>query len=58
VRSGEHFPTNLIAASLAGAGIGALVVHLHREDAVRQRPVWIGMSPVERGGVFTASGLL
>jgi undecaprenyl-diphosphatase len=56
IRSGDHFPTDVIAGAIAGAGIGALVVHLHREDAVRQRPVWIGATPVPNGGVIGASG--
>lgn len=62
VRSGAHFPTDVMAGSLAGAGIGALVVHLHREDAVRQRPVWIGsltptVTPVKDGGVIGAAAM-
>jgi len=57
VRAGAHFPTDVIAGSLAGAGIGTLVPHLHREDSVRQRPVWIGFSPRDGGGgVLTAAG--
>lgn len=56
VRAGAHFPTDVIAGALAGAGIGALVVHLHREDDLRQRPVWIGVSPVPDGGTVSASG--
>jgi undecaprenyl-diphosphatase len=56
VRSGDHFPTDVMAGAIAGAGIGALVVHLHREDAVRQRPVWVGAMPVPNGGVLGASG--
>lgn len=62
VRSGAHFPTDVMAGALAGAGIGALVVHLHREDAVRQRPVWIGtlmptVTPVKDGGVVGAAAI-
>src|SRR6185436_3457352 len=30
VRSGEHFPTDVIMGSMAGAGIGVLVPHFHR----------------------------
>jgi membrane-associated phospholipid phosphatase len=57
VRSGAHFPTDVIAGSIVGAGIGATVVYLHREDSVRQRPVWIGATPLPQGGVLSASGL-
>ena len=57
VRSGNHFPTDVMAGALAGAAVGGLVVHLHREDSVRARPVWIGMTPMQEGGVLSASGL-
>jgi undecaprenyl-diphosphatase len=56
VRSGEHFPTDVIAGSLAGAAIGVLVPHLHRvkEEAP---PVWIGAAPAPGGGAaLTLSG--
>ncbi|MFO0741935.1 MAG: phosphatase PAP2 family protein [Labilithrix sp.] len=56
VRSGNHFPTDVMAGALAGAAVGGLVVHLHREDSVKQRPVWIGLTPVVDGGVLGASG--
>ena len=57
VRNGNHFPTDVIAGSLAGAGVGALVPHLHRSDSAKSRPVWIGFSPAAlgRGGEVTAS---
>jgi membrane-associated phospholipid phosphatase len=61
VRAGAHFPTDVIAGSLAGAGTGLLVVHLHREDTLRQRPLWIGMTPsgggAGTGGTVTLGGL-
>lgn len=57
VRAGAHFPTDVLAGSLVGAGIGAVVVYLHREDSVRQRPVWIGATPLPQGGAVSASGL-
>ncbi|HEY8090372.1 MAG TPA: phosphatase PAP2 family protein, partial [Polyangiaceae bacterium] len=49
VRSGAHFPTDVIAGSLAGAAIGVLVPHLHRrkEEGVS---VWIGLAPAPGGG--------
>jgi undecaprenyl-diphosphatase len=56
VRSGAHFPTDVIAGGLAGAGIGTLVPYMHREDSIKQRPVWLGFSPGGGGGVFTAAG--
>ena len=58
VRSGKHFPTDVITGVFAGAGIGALVPHIHRSDSARQRPVWIGFSPdgAGAGGVLSASG--
>jgi undecaprenyl-diphosphatase len=49
VKSGEHFPTDVIAGSMVGAGIGVLVPHLHREEAPRQRRVWIGLGVVPNG---------
>lgn len=59
VRAGAHFPTDVIAGGLAGAGIGVLVAHLHREDSAKQRRVWIGFTPgLGEGGTLTLSGLL
>ncbi|HEY6080922.1 MAG TPA: phosphatase PAP2 family protein [Polyangiaceae bacterium] len=62
VRAGEHFPTDVIAGAVAGAGIGILVPHLHRTEEVKQRPVWVGYAPgpLERGqrsGTLTLSGV-
>jgi undecaprenyl-diphosphatase len=55
VRAGEHFPTDVIAGSMAGAAIGVLVPHLHRhkQEAV---PVWVGVSPVPSGGSLSVTG--
>jgi len=55
VRSGEHFPTDVIMGSLAGAGIGVLVPHLHRhahyhENELETPAVLIGYAPAPRGG--------
>jgi len=68
VRAGRHFPTDVIAGAMAGAGIGIVVPHLHRTEDVQQRPVWVGFNPApyspysERGdalgGVLTLNGLL
>lgn len=61
VRAGVHFPTDVIAGTLAGAGVGLLVPHLHREDTVKQRAVWIGFAPTGgtsgEGGTATLSGI-
>jgi undecaprenyl-diphosphatase len=59
VRAGAHFPTDVIAGGIAGAGIGVLVAHLHREDTAKQRRVWIGFTPgLGTGGTLTLGGLL
>jgi membrane-associated phospholipid phosphatase len=55
VRAGEHFPTDVIAGSLAGAAIGVLVPHLHRHKQ-EHPPVWIGFSPAPGGGALSISG--
>jgi membrane-associated phospholipid phosphatase len=34
VRAGKHFPTDVIAGSLAGAGVGIVVPHLHRTEDI------------------------
>jgi hypothetical protein len=53
VRSGYHFPTDVIMGSLAGAGIGVLVPHFHRrphyhESTYCAPPVIIGFGPTSR----------
>jgi undecaprenyl-diphosphatase len=55
VRAGEHFPTDVIAGSLAGAAIGVLVPHLHRHVS-ESPPVWIGVAPVPGGGTLGLQG--
>jgi undecaprenyl-diphosphatase len=62
VRAGKHFPTDVIAGSVAGAGIGVIVPHLHRTEDVKQRRVWVGFAPVDaregaRGGSVSLSGV-
>ncbi|HYQ18346.1 MAG TPA: phosphatase PAP2 family protein [Polyangiaceae bacterium] len=61
VRAGKHFPTDVIAGSLAGAAVGVVVPHLHRTDDIKQRRVWVGFNPAsdwqgERRGVLQISG--
>jgi undecaprenyl-diphosphatase len=61
VRAGRHFPTDVIAGSVAGAGVGVIVPHLHRAEDVKQRRVWIGFAPLDsqtgqRGGAVSLSG--
>src|SRR5262245_60635555 len=61
VRSGEHFPTDVIMGSLAGAGIGVLVPHFHRrphyhESTYCAPPVIIGFAPITRDGGQMALG--
>jgi len=55
VRSGEHFPTDVIMGSLAGAAIGVLVAHFHRLPHFHQHEyetpaLLIGYAPTSRGG--------
>ncbi len=62
VRAGKHFPTDVIAGAIAGAGIGIMVPHLHRTEDVKQRRVWVGYAPLDsddgaHGGNLTMSGL-
>ena len=61
VRAGKHFPTDVIAGSIAGAGIGVIVPHLHRTAEIKQRRVWVGYAPLDRsegaqGGTLQVSG--
>lgn len=56
VRAGEHFPSDVIAGSMAGAAIGVLVphLHLHAEEA---SPVWVGVAPAPGGGSLAVQGI-
>jgi undecaprenyl-diphosphatase len=54
VNARAHFPTDVIAGALAGAGIGVVVAHLHRAAGANRR-LWIGFAPdgeVTTGGLF------
>jgi membrane-associated phospholipid phosphatase len=56
VRAGAHFPTDVIAGSLAGASIGVLVPHIHRFDAGTHH-ILVGGAPAPGGGgLATVSG--
>jgi undecaprenyl-diphosphatase len=62
VRAGKHFPTDVLAGTFAGAGIGIVVPHLHRTEVVQQRRVWVGFAPEMQeqrmqGGSLTLSGM-
>jgi membrane-associated phospholipid phosphatase len=62
VRAGAHFPTDVIAGSIVGAGIGVAVPHLHRTEDIKQRRVWVGFAPTnerqgERGGMLNVTGI-
>ena len=65
VRAQAHFPSDVIAAAVVGAGIGVLVPHLHRTTSAEQRRVWIGAAPAPstadgrgaNGGSMTLSGV-
>ena len=58
VRAGKHFPTDVIAGTIAGAGVGVIVPHLHRSSDIKQRRVWVGYAPVPEGegGTVQLSG--
>lgn len=58
VKSGKHFPTDVIAGAMAGAGIGVLVPHLHREAPAQRRSVWIGLGTLPGGAALELRGLL
>ncbi|HEX8792410.1 MAG TPA: phosphatase PAP2 family protein, partial [Polyangiaceae bacterium] len=58
VRSGNHFPTDVIVGSMAGAAIGIIVPHLHRHKEEAPH-VWVGAAPATQGtgGTFTLGGV-
>jgi len=56
VRSGNHFPTDVIAGTAAGAVVGVLVPHFHRH-AQDTSPVWIGLAPIPGGATLSVQGV-
>jgi undecaprenyl-diphosphatase len=58
VRAGDHFPTDVLAGSFGGLGVGILTAHLHRDDSTKVKPLWIGWneSPTKSGGALTLNG--
>ncbi|RYE88648.1 MAG: phosphatase PAP2 family protein [Myxococcales bacterium] len=57
VAAGKHFPTDVIAGGLAGAAIGLMVPHLHREQTTKQRHVWVGGGFSDTSGTVSLQGL-
>ena len=56
IRAGRHFPTDVIAGALAGAGIGVLVPHLHRATPSKLRGTTGDTSSTVRSPVFAFDG--
>lgn len=58
VRAGSHFPTDVIAGAIAGAGIGVIVPHIHRSEDIKQRRIWVGFAPSRgNGGELQVGGM-
>jgi membrane-associated phospholipid phosphatase len=57
VRAGAHFPTDVIAGALAGAGVGLIVPHLHRRATVGHQAVWVGLGPASAGVGLALQGI-
>jgi membrane-associated phospholipid phosphatase len=57
VRAGAHFPSDVIAGAIAGAGIGVIVAHIHRSEDVKQRRIWVGAAPAPGGGGVSLGGM-
>lgn len=57
VRGGAHFPTDVIAGAVAGAGVGIVIPHIHRSEDAKQRRVWVGFAPQQGGGTVSLTGV-
>ncbi len=57
VRAGAHFPTDVIAGTLAGAGVGTIVPHLHRRTTPGHQATWIGLGPAPEGVGLSLQGI-
>ncbi len=59
VRSGDHFPSDVVAGSFLGAGVGVLTAHLHRDESSKLKPLWVGWQNATHGngGEVTVGGL-
>ena len=55
VRAGAHFPTDVISGAMAGAGIGLLVAHLHRDEETKPM-LWIGFDAGHGAATLSLSG--
>jgi membrane-associated phospholipid phosphatase len=57
VRSGNHFPTDVVAGAMAGAAVGVLVPHLHLQKN-EASTVWSGLGPTPGGASVVLQGAL
>jgi membrane-associated phospholipid phosphatase len=56
VRSGNHFPTDVLAGSMAGAAIGVLIPHIHHHLKDSPNNLWVGAAPMGDGGSLALYG--
>ncbi len=57
VRAGAHFPTDVIAGAVAGAGVGTIVPHLHRRMTPGHHVSWVGLGPASAGVGLALQGI-
>jgi membrane-associated phospholipid phosphatase len=57
VRAGAHFPTDVLAGAVAGAGVGIIVPHLHRRPSGDGRSSWFGLQTLPGGLGATFQGI-
>jgi len=55
MRGCDHFPTDVIAGSMAGAAVGVIVPHLHRHQD-EAPSVLVGAAPTPGGGTIALTG--